>query len=75
MFATDGGGGMYAVSHTNGYVYHLTADALTGSTFELEETGYSTAAEDLWSFLDQLHAHLAAAVEAQHAALREAHGR
>ncbi|MGW1552864.1 hypothetical protein [Streptomyces sp. NPDC002346] len=75
VFATDGGGAMYALSHTTGCVYHLTAGALTGSTFELEKTGYSTAAEDLWSFLDQLHAHLATAVEAQHAALREARRR
>ncbi|MFJ3274600.1 hypothetical protein [Streptomyces sp. NPDC086776] len=75
VFATDGGGGMYALSHTTGDVYHLTAGALTGSCYDLDETGYSTAAEDLWSFLDQLHARLATAVEAQRAALREEHGR
>ncbi|MFF1847696.1 hypothetical protein ACFVW9_39265 [Streptomyces sp. NPDC058217] len=75
VFATDGGGGMYALSHTTGYVYHLTAGALTGNCYDLDETGYSTAAEDLWSFLDQLHARLTAAVEAQRAVLREEHGR
>ncbi|WP_328884794.1 hypothetical protein [Streptomyces sp. NBC_00316] len=75
VFATDGGGAMYALGHTSGYVYHLTAGALTGSTFELEESGCSIAAEDLGSFLGQLHASLTAAVDAQHAALKAAHGR
>ncbi|MCZ7456090.1 hypothetical protein [Streptomyces sp. WMMC940] len=28
VFATDGGGGMYALSHTTGRIYHLTAGAL-----------------------------------------------
>ncbi|MFD7942465.1 hypothetical protein [Streptomyces sp. NPDC059744] len=70
VFATDGGGAMYALSRTTGRVYHLTAGALIGSTYDLDETGYRIAAEDLWDFLEQLHARLAAALEAQHAALR-----
>ncbi|WP_351234419.1 hypothetical protein [Streptomyces sp. NPDC002133] len=74
VFATDGGGGMYALSHTTGCVYHITAGALVGSTYDLDESGYRIAAEDLWSFLEQLHARLAAAVEAQRAALGKAHG-
>ncbi|MEU0398238.1 hypothetical protein ABZ208_36905 [Streptomyces sp. NPDC006208] len=65
VFATDGGGGMYALSHTTGCVYHLTAGALVGSTYDLDETGYRIAAEDLWSFLEHLHARLTAAVEAR----------
>lgn len=75
VFATDGGGDMYALSHTTGCVYHLTAGALVGSTYDLDEAGYRIAAEDLWSFLEQLHARLTAAVEAQQAALSEAPGR
>ncbi|MFF0291791.1 hypothetical protein [Streptomyces sp. NPDC005262] len=75
VFATDGGGAMYALSHTTGCVYHLIAGALIGSTYDLDETGYRIAAKDLWDFLEQLHAHLAAALEAQHAALRAACGR
>ncbi|MEU2166045.1 hypothetical protein [Streptomyces sp. NPDC019208] len=75
VFATDGGGGMYALSHTTGCVYHLTAGALVGSTYDLDEAGYRIAAVDLWSFLEQLHARLTAAVEAQQAALGEAPGR
>lgn len=75
VFATDGGGGMYALSHTNGCVYHLTAGALVGSTYDLDESGYRIAAEGLWSFLERLHARLTAAVDAQQAALSEAHGR
>ncbi|MDX2733599.1 hypothetical protein [Streptomyces sp. PA03-2a] len=75
VFATDGGGGMYALSHASGCVYHLTAGSLTGNIFELEESGCSIAAEDLGSFLGQMHASLTAAVDAQHAALRAAHGR
>lgn len=75
VFATDGGGGMYALSHTTGCVYHLTAGALAGNTYDVGEAGYCIAAEDLWSFLEQLHARLTAAVEAQQAALGEAPGR
>ncbi|MEU2264477.1 hypothetical protein ABZ557_30370 [Streptomyces sp. NPDC019645] len=75
VFATDGGGGMYALSHTTGSVYHLTAGALVGSTYDLDEAGYRIAAEDLWSFLEQLHARLTSAVEAQQAALSDVHGR
>lgn len=75
VFATDGGGGMYALSHTTGCVYRLTAGALVGSTYDLDETGYRIAAEDLWSFLEQLHARLTAAVDEQQATLREAYGR
>ncbi|MGW8955597.1 hypothetical protein [Streptomyces sp. NPDC055709] len=74
VFATDGGGGMYALSHTTGCVYHITAGALIGSTYDLDETGYRIDAEDLWGFLEQLHARLAAALEAQRAALGKANG-
>lgn len=74
VFATDGGGGMYALSHTTGCVYHLAAGASTGSSYELDETGYGIAAEDLWGFLAQLKACLTAAVETQQAALRTARG-
>jgi len=70
VFATDGGGGMYALSHTTGSVYHLTAGALAGNTYGLGESGYCIATEDLWCFLEQLHVRLAEAVRAQRAALR-----
>ncbi|MFV5997735.1 hypothetical protein ACNPQM_36455 [Streptomyces sp. NPDC056231] len=75
VFATDGGGGMYALSHTTGCVYHLTAGAHTDNCYDLDETGYRITAESLWHFLEQLHARLATAVDAQHATLRETRGR
>ncbi|WP_406259348.1 hypothetical protein OH779_40695 [Actinacidiphila glaucinigra] len=37
VFATDGGGGMYAVGHSTGCVYHLTLGALVGTDYDLDE--------------------------------------
>ncbi|MFI9549780.1 hypothetical protein ACIHAR_38750 [Streptomyces sp. NPDC052016] len=68
VFGTDGGGGMYAVSHTSGGVYHLTLGALTGDSYHLDPGGYRCAAMDLSGFLEQLRTDLTEAVLAQHAA-------
>lgn len=68
VFGTDGGGGMYAVSHTNGGIYHLTLGALTGDTYELDADGYRCTATDLRGFLEQLRTDLTGAVLAQQAA-------
>lgn len=65
VFATDGGGGMYAVSHSSGYVYHLTLGALTGSTYDVDEAGYTITAPSLTVFLHQLRDRLAHAVREQ----------
>ncbi|GGP76111.1 hypothetical protein [Streptomyces melanogenes] len=70
-FATDGGGGHYAVSATTGSVYHMTAGALyTDATYpdglsDVAEAGFSIAAPDLWTFLDQLRTELGEAVDVQ----------
>ncbi|MER5181769.1 hypothetical protein ABT009_26000 [Streptomyces sp. NPDC002896] len=62
VFATDGGGAMFAVSATKGCVYRLSLGALIGSTYEVDDAGWSVAADDLWSFMDQLRNDLAEAV-------------
>jgi hypothetical protein len=70
-FATDGGGGHYAVSATTGRVYHMTAGALyTDATYpdglyDVDEAGFSVAAPDLWAFLGQLRTELGEAVDIQ----------
>ncbi|WP_425248151.1 hypothetical protein [Streptomyces sp. NEAU-NA10] len=68
VFGTDGGGGMYAVSHTSGGAYHLTLGALTGDSYHLDPGGYRCAATDLRDFLEQLRTDLTEAVLAQRAA-------
>ncbi|MFC9425802.1 hypothetical protein [Streptomyces sp. NPDC056987] len=65
VFGTDGGGGMYAVSHISGGIYHLTLGALTNDSYELD--GYRCTATSLRGFLDQLRTDLAGAVLAQQA--------
>ncbi|MFD3457584.1 hypothetical protein ACFWVC_36080 [Streptomyces sp. NPDC058691] len=65
VFATDGGGGMYAVSHAIGCVYHLTLGSLVGTTYDLDEDGYTVAAPNLGAFLEELHYRLAQSVQAQ----------
>ncbi|MFF7266488.1 hypothetical protein ACFZCL_40370 [Streptomyces sp. NPDC008159] len=69
VFGTDGGGGMYAVSHTTGGVYHLTLGALTGDSYYLDPDGYRHAAMDLKAFLEQLRTDLTEALRAQRAAV------
>ncbi|WHM40884.1 hypothetical protein [Streptomyces sp. BPTC-684] len=70
-FATDGGGGHYAVSTTTGNICHMTAGTLhTDATHpdglhDAEETSPSNAAPDLWTFLDQLRTKLGEAVGIQ----------
>ncbi|MET8956280.1 hypothetical protein [Streptomyces sp. NPDC004533] len=68
VFGTDGGGGMYAVSHTSGGIYHLTLGALTGDSYDLDADGYRCTATDLRGFLEQLRTDLAGALLAQQAA-------
>ncbi|MEV4446537.1 hypothetical protein [Streptomyces mirabilis] len=62
VFATDGGGAMFAVSATSGHVYRLSLGALAGSTYDVADTGWSVAADNLWSFMDRLRRDLAEAV-------------
>lgn len=65
-FATDGGGGHYAVSDTTGCVYHLFAGALhEDGLYDVSEAGHSVVAPDLWTFLDGLRTNLAEAVTAK----------
>ncbi|MFF2519529.1 hypothetical protein [Streptomyces sp. NPDC058086] len=68
VFGTDGGGGMYAVSHTSGAIYHLTLGALTGNSYDLDAGGYRCTATGLRDFLEQLRTDLTRAVLAQQAA-------
>ncbi|MFD4116622.1 hypothetical protein ACFWSJ_24575 [Streptomyces niveus] len=68
VFGTDGGGGMYAVSHTSGGIYHLTLGALTNDSYDLDVDGYRCTATSLRGFLGQLRTDLAGAVLAQQAA-------
>ena len=74
VFATDGGGGMYAVSHSSGCVYHLTLGALTGSTYDVEEAGYTVTATSLTAFLHRLRDRLAHAVGEQRVSLNQQGG-
>ncbi|SPF07279.1 hypothetical protein [Streptomyces sp. MA5143a] len=68
VFGTDGGGGLYAVSHTTGGVYHLALGVLTGDSYHLDPGGYRRVAMALRVFLEQLRTDLTEAVLAQRAA-------
>ncbi|MFD5369960.1 hypothetical protein [Streptomyces sp. NPDC127103] len=54
VFATDGGGNLYAVSPSTGSVCHIIGGAWDGTSLDVSETGYRVVARDLWAFLDQL---------------------
>ncbi|NMI58870.1 MULTISPECIES: hypothetical protein [unclassified Streptomyces] len=62
VFATDGGGAMFAVSATSGRVYRLSLGALAGSVYEVGDVGWAVVGEDLWTFLDRLRNDLIDAV-------------
>lgn len=65
VFATDGGGGMYAVSHSTGCIYRLAHGALLASVYQVDQAGYSPTAPSLRAFLAQLRSSLTEAVEVQ----------
>ncbi|MFD7339212.1 hypothetical protein ACFV98_24840 [Streptomyces violascens] len=62
VFATDGGGDLYAVSTSTGSVCHLTGGACDGTSYDVSETGYRMVAPDLWTFLDRLRQDLRGAL-------------
>ncbi|WP_371647000.1 hypothetical protein [Streptomyces mirabilis] len=62
VFATDGGGAMFAVSATSGRVYRLSLGSLSGSVYEVGDVGWAVVGEDLWTFLDRLRNDLIDAV-------------
>ncbi|MGK5683735.1 hypothetical protein [Actinoplanes sp. URMC 104] len=60
VFATDGGGALYAMNRAGDRVYRLAGGALPGSTYDADESDVTVVAHDLWGFLETVRAEAAA---------------
>ncbi|MET8045434.1 hypothetical protein ABZU25_31775 [Micromonospora sp. NPDC005215] len=58
VFGSDGGGGLFALSVTQGNVYSLSGGALIGDIYETEGHGVTIISRDLWGFLEGLRGEL-----------------
>ncbi|MFJ4850793.1 MULTISPECIES: hypothetical protein [unclassified Streptomyces] len=65
VFASDGGGGLYALTSTDGKVYRLFGGSLVGATYDVDESGVGLIAVDFWEFLEYLRKQLLLAMTAQ----------
>jgi hypothetical protein len=54
VFGSDGGGGLFALSSTNGQVYRLSGGASVGSIYEVDEAGVNIIKPTFWSYLNYL---------------------
>lgn len=58
IFGSDGGGGLFALSLTNGEVYRLSGGASIGSVYEVDEAGVDVVESNFWGFMNYLHTKL-----------------
>lgn len=54
VFGSDGGGGLFALSVSNGRVYRLDGGSLVGSTYDADEKGVRLVAASLSAFLEHV---------------------
>ncbi|WP_338596897.1 hypothetical protein [Saccharopolyspora sp. SCSIO 74807] len=55
VIGSDGGGGLFALSRSDGKIYLLQGGALVGSTYEVESGGVEVIANELPSLLEGFH--------------------
>ncbi|MGV4926539.1 SMI1/KNR4 family protein [Streptomyces sp. BHT-5-2] len=52
VFASDGGGGLFAISRSNGKVYRLEGGSLVGTVHDVDDSGCTEMAHNFSGFLE-----------------------